>query len=237
MSFLGNMLANGAYFKHSRGDYAEAKKMYESAIQKGVTKPERLTAYGVLLMREGNYEEAIKMFDSAIRLKPNQTVRLKTRMNRAVAYTKVGEIDKARAALEQIHQKFRSARAYEALGYFYVITDDPKAEEYNLEALDYDDSNYVVLDNLCQYYIGKGDYKTARDYGEKAYQLEKDKVDILYHLAIIEAHDKNMDKAKKYCEAMMDAPLTGLSDITDDKRRKTYKNIVGVEYESEQIDS
>ncbi len=230
MSLLGNMLAGSAYYKHARGEYAEAKKMYEAAISKGVTKPERFSSYGVLLMQEGSFERAIEMYDKAISLKPKQDIRTKTRLNRAMAYTKIGEHEKAKAALEQIHKQFRSARAYEALGYFYVLTNDEKAEEYNLEALDYDENNYVILDNLCQLYIQKGNYEKARLYGEKAYEQEDMKVDILRHMAIIEAHDGNEEKAKKYCEYMMDANVSALNDTTEEMRLETYKNIVGKEY-------
>ena len=35
MSILGNMLGNAAYYKHARGDIEAAKKMYESAMEKG----------------------------------------------------------------------------------------------------------------------------------------------------------------------------------------------------------
>jgi hypothetical protein len=35
---------------------------------------------------------------------------------------------------------------------------------------------------------------------------------------------------------MMNAPLTGLNDITEDVRQKTYENIVGKPYEPEELD-
>ena len=235
MSILGNMLGSAAYYKHARGDLAAAKKMYESAIQKGLNKPERLGPYGVLLMREGEFEKAIDLFGDIMRLRPEPVFRIKTRINRAIAYTKLGRMEEAKVALEDIHEKYKSRQVYEALGYLYVIMGDEKAEDYNMEAYDYDPDNYVILDNLCQYYIQKSDYEKARVYGKKAYEIDSNKVDNLYHLALIEAHDKNMDKAKEYCEDMMNAQLTFLNDITEDVRQKTYENIVGKPYEPEEL--
>ena len=146
-------------------------------------------------MREGEYEKAIDIFGDIMRMRPQQSFRIKTRINRAIAFTKLGRIKEAKVALEDIHEKYKSRQVYESLGYLYVITDDEKAEEYNLEAYDYDPDNYVILDNLCQHYIQKGDYKKAREYGEKAYEIDDNKVDNLYHLALIEMHDKNAEKS------------------------------------------
>ena len=236
MSILGNMLGGAAYYKHARGDYESAKRMYERAMEKGMTKPERLGPYGVLLMREGEFEKAIDIFGDIIRLRPKPVFRIKTRINRAIAYTKLGRTQEAKVALEDIHKKYKSRQVYEALGYLYVIMDDEKAEDYNLEAYDYDPDNYVILDNISQYYLQKGDYVKAREYAEKAYDIDDNKVDNLYHLALIEAHDKNMEKAKEYCEDMMNASLTGLNDIKEDIRQKTYENIVGKPYEPNEFE-
>lgn len=234
MSILGNMMGSAAYFKHARGEYETAKRMYESAMEKGMNKPERMGPYGVLLMREGEFEKAIDIFNKIILIRPSQLFRIKTRINRAIAFAKTGRIKEARVALEDIHEKYRSKQVYEALGYLYVLTGDEKAEKYNLEAYDYDEENYVVLDNLCQYYINKKDYGKARLYGEKAYEIADNKVDNLYHLALIEAHGKNTEKAKEYCEKMMDATLTALNDVDQQTRLATYKNIMGKDYVPEE---
>lgn len=236
MSILGNMLGGAAYYKHARGDFETARKMYESAIQKGMNKPERLGPYGVLLMRDGEFEKAIEIFSKIIAMRPKPLIRIKTRINRSIAFTKLGRIDEAKVALEDIHKRYRSKQVYESLGYLYVVTDDEICEKYNLEAYEYDPENYVILDNLCQYYVYKKDYANARKYGELAYTVDDNKVDNLYHLSIIEAHDKNTEKAKEYCEHMMKAPLTALNDIKQETRLKTYKNIMGKEYEPEIIE-
>ena len=236
MSILGNMLGSAAYYKHARGDYETAKRMYESALKKGMDSPERLGPYGVLLMRDGEFEKAIGLFGKIIMMRPKQLIRIKTRINRAIAFTKMGRLEEARVALEDIHEKYRSRQVYEALGYLYVITNDEKAEKYNLEAYDYDPENYVILDNLCQYYLQKKDYEKARLYGEKAHDVDEKKVDNLYHLALIESHAKNNEKAKEYCQTMMEAPLTALNDISQKTRLETYKNIMGKEYAPEEDD-
>lgn len=235
MSIVGNLLANGAYYKQARADYAGAKEMYERALKKGVTKPERIATYGVLLMREGNFEKAIEMYNKAIGLKPDKVNRIKIRLNRAIAFAKAGRLKEGKVALEDIHEKYRSVRVYEALGYFYVLSDDEKAEEYNLEAYEYDSENYVILDNLCQYYLMKNDYEKAKSYGSKAYKVNDNKVDNLYHLAIIYAHNKDLDKAKVFCQDMMKAPLTALNNVTEELRLETYKNIIGKDYDPDEF--
>ena len=234
MSLVANMLGRAAYFKHARGDIETARKMYVSAIEKGLDKAEYLGPYGVLLMGDGKFEEALEIFNKAIALKPKQVLRIKTRINRAIAFTKLKRYEEAKAALEDIHKNYRSRQVYEVLGYLYVLIDDENAEKYLLEAYDYDPNNYVILDNLCQYYLGKEDYVNARKYGELAHEEEENKVDNLYHLACIEAHDKNTEKAAEYCEAMMLPKLSALNDVSEQMRSRKYKEIVGREYEPEE---
>lgn len=235
MSTFGNLIGLMAYQKHARGDLANAKLLYERAILKGMNKPERYAAYGVLIMREGNFDKAIELFNKAITLHPSKLTRIKIRINRAIAYTKSGQYEQAKVALEDIHKKYRSVRVYESLGYFYVITNDDETEQYLLEAYEYDPDNYVILDNLCQYYLQKKDYEKAKQYGHKAHDADDNKSDNLYHLTKIYQHYGEMEKAKRYCEDLMGATITALNDISEEKRRALYKEVIGKDYDPDEI--
>ena len=160
-------------------------------------------------------------------MNPSKELRLKIRINRAIINMKLENINEAKVALEDINSNIRTKKIYQTLGYLYVITNDKKAESYNLEAYDYDNEDSIILDNLTQYYISNKDFKKARIYGEKAYEENSSSVDILHHLALIEEHDKNMEKAKEYAQDMINAKITALSDITKEQRDKVFKRIMG----------
>ncbi len=233
MSVLGNMIASAAYFKFIRGYQEDSKIMFENAINRGVTKKSRLAPYAIILMRQGDFEKAIDISTQIIDSDPKPPIKGRIRANRAICNTKLERYEEAKEELEDLNEVFRSVCVYESLGYLYLLMGDEKAEEYNLEANDYISNNYVVLDNLCQYYLQKEDYENARLYGEQAYDVDENKVDNLYHMALIEAHDKNMEKAQRYCKKMMFAPLSTLNDITDEMRLEAYKNIMGKDFEED----
>ena len=96
---------------------------------------------------------------------------------------KLGEADTAVEMLEEVYAKYRNSRLYETMGYILLEKGDlNKALEFNLEALDYDDENPIILDNLGQTYYRLGQKEKAKEYFEKAEELRDNQVDILYHL-------------------------------------------------------
>jgi tetratricopeptide (TPR) repeat protein len=226
MSILGSIYGNIAYYHHSRGDFDIAENYYEKALANGMKSIKRRGTYAVLVMRKGEFERSIQMFDKLILERPPKEFRIKIRLNRAIAYTKAGRFEEAKVALEDIHASMRSVRVYESLGYLYVIANDPKAEEYNLEAYDYDSTNSVILDNLTQYYLQNNDYIKARKFAEKAYEENDNQVDILYHLTLIEEHAGNINKAKEYADKLMDAKLTPMNDVTKEQLQKVHSRVL-----------
>ncbi|NLG37733.1 MAG: tetratricopeptide repeat protein [Clostridiales bacterium] len=227
MSLFGNLIGNLAYWRHLRGKVEMAEKTYAKAYVHGMTDPVKLGTYGVLLLRKGEYEDALMLFNQALKnraLKPK--VRLQIRMNRSLAYFKLGEIEKAIVALEDIHKKNRSLRVYQSLGYVYIMAGEyEKAMEYNLEALEYDDEDPVILDNMGQLHYALGEYDKAREYFEKAFSYKQNQVDILYHLSVIEEHDGNAEKALYYASLANDCAINTLNDVTPDEVRQRYARL------------
>ncbi|MFU0801186.1 MAG: hypothetical protein ACFWUE_11115 [Xylanivirga thermophila] len=67
--------------------------------------------------------------------------------------------------LEEVQRKYNNSRVYGTLGYLLIEKGDlDKALEYNLQALDYDDEDPVILDNLAQTYYFMGDIEKAKKY-------------------------------------------------------------------------
>lgn len=222
MSFYGNLLARLAYWNHLRGHIEAAERIYARAYARGMNSPVPLGTYGVLLLRKGEYEDALMLFNQALadkNIKP--ALRVNIRMNRSLAYFKLGQVDKAIAALEDIHRKHKSARVYQSLGYVYIMAGQyEKAMAYNREALEYDDEDPVILDNMGQLYYVMGDLANARKYFEEAYSHRKDQVDILYHLSLVEERDGDMEAALRYAERASECAINTLNDVTPDQVRQ-----------------
>ncbi len=189
MGFMDAVRIRKAIILHQRGKEAEARAEYEQLYAKGQIFASYLLPYCVLLIREGGEENYVKVKE--ILKKAEKAPDLDTQrrqeliMDYAVAQYKLGELDKAVQLLEASHRKTPCGYTYQALGFLYIEAGDAqKALDYNLEALDYDDEDSVVLDNLGQvYYRLLNDRKKAREYFDRAIAIKKNQIDTLYFLS------------------------------------------------------
>ncbi|HOB20652.1 MAG TPA: tetratricopeptide repeat protein [Candidatus Atribacteria bacterium] len=219
MGLIGNMYGMPGYAYQIRGKADKALVLYEKAMAKGVSIPGCQMAYGVMLLRRGEFEQARQVFGRLIIEYPHSDpVRNRAKVNQALAYWKLGDLDTALDMLTEVHNKLRNSRTYSILGYLLIEAGDlEKALEFNLEALDYDDTDEEILDNLGQIYYLKGDLDEALRYFGKAYEENPDQLSTLYHLGCI-YHDKG-DKAKalEYLKKASARDISALSTVSRDR--------------------
>ena len=207
MGLLDGLRARKALMQHQKGHPEAARPEYERLYAEGYLSAAYMLPYAVILLREGGEEnyrkvkEILKKAEKAPDLTPDK--RRELIMDYAVAQYKLGEMDKALSLLEASHRKSPCGITYQALGFLYIEAGDrEKALSYNLEALEYDDEDPVVLDNLGQtYYRLLNDKETARQYFEKAIEIKDNQIDTLYFLSRydLEAGDKKaaLEKLRK----------------------------------------
>ncbi|MDD4080009.1 MAG: hypothetical protein PHP02_01175 [Eubacteriales bacterium] len=165
--------------------------------------------YAVLLLRsgeEGAFEKVKEIMVKAQKAPDLSTERKQQLfMNYAVASWKTGDLDKGVRLLEASHRDSPCGLTYQSLGFLYIEQGDgEKALSYNLEALEYDDEDPVILDNLGQtHYRLLKDKEKARPYFEKAHQIKPSQIDTLYFLSRYDlAEGKNAEALGKLEEAL-----------------------------------
>ena len=201
MNLVASLKARLAARKLSSGDASEAKKLYQEAVDAGLTDPRYLLSYSVLLIREGEFQKARELL---VKNQKNPYLTDDTRkqlfVNYAVCVYKLGDMTKGIELLERQHAKDPSGLIFETLGYLYIEAGDTeKALAYNQQSLEYDDEDPISLDNMAQtYYRLVGDHNKAREYFEKAISLKPGQIDTLYFLALYdqEAGDYEAARAK-----------------------------------------
>lgn len=216
MGLIGNIFGFAGYYNHSRGKYDNALKWYEKAEKNDVSSPNIQMAYGVLLMREGKFEKAIKLFNKILIFFPHKDkIKTNAKINLSMAYWKTGDLDAAIDRITEMHEKLKNSRTYETLGYFLVEKgNNEEALKFNLEALEYDDTDAVILDNLGQTYYRMGDKDKAFTYFKKALEEKNDLLDALYHVGVIHQERRETEEARKYYEKALDCNITKLSTIS-----------------------
>ena len=92
--------------------------------------------------------------------------------------------------------------------------DFAKALAFNTEALDYDDEDAVVLDNMGQLHLRMGERAKAKEFFEKAHEAKPAQVDTLYYLAKLAGEDGERDKALSYLDTALSGNFSALSTIS-----------------------
>lgn len=192
--------AHKAAKKYADGDVEGAMQLYKEAMGEGLQDLRYILSYSALLIRQGSYQEARDLLIKVQTYPMSDDQKRQLFVNYASCVYKMGEIEKGIELLERQHQKQPSGIVYETLGYLYVEAGNAeKALPYNLEAVEYDDEDPIVLDNLGQtYYRLLGDKAQAKEYFQKAIKIKPGQIDTLYFLAQydIEAGDTTSAKEK-----------------------------------------
>ena len=128
---------------------------------------------------------------------------------------KLGLIDEAHATMEEAFRKTPNAKSYGALGYFKILTGNlDDALHFNLKALEYDDEDPVVLDNLGMVYYEMGDRDRALEYFLKAEEEKADQVSTLFNLGRIYREKGETALAREKLSKALDCPINSLSAVT-----------------------
>jgi tetratricopeptide (TPR) repeat protein len=226
MSFVGNWYGFLGYYNHSRKKLDKAEKYYKSGMEKGMDKANYRLAYGVLLLKKGEFAKAKDIFSGILINTPKENTKMMAKTNLSLAYWKLGEIDTAIEMLEEVQRKYNNSRVYGTLGYLLIEKGDlDKALEYNLQALDYDDEDPVILDNLAQTYYFMGDIEKAKKYFKEAAVLKDDQADTLYYLGCIYADQGDIEQAKEKLNKALECNITTLSTITREQVEDKLKEL------------
>ena len=198
MSFMGNMLGNKALAAHSKNEYEKALQLYDEAYEKGMDKPRLLRGYSVLLIRTGHFDKALEILKK-IEAQPGLAPAEKTdlHVNYAIILWQKGHLDRAMEILEDEFRHLKNGTMYSIIGYLKIEQGDTDAAlAFNKEALDYDDTDAVYLDNMGQtYYRLLGDKETAKTYFDKAIAIKPTAIDTNYFLSLYDIEAGDMKKA------------------------------------------
>lgn len=231
MGFLDGLKVRSALMKHQKGRKEEALREYGELYKSGLVSAAYMLPYSVLLLKQGGEEnyllvkEILKKAEKAPDMKPEKKQQLF--VNYAVANYKLGEIDKAIQLLESSHRKSPCGMTYQALGFLYIEKGDAeKALAYNQEALEYDDEDPVVLDNLGQvWYRLMNDRVKAREYFEKAHELKDSQIDTNYFLALYDIEEGKKEEAKAKLETGLKGNFSPLNFATPERIREALAGL------------
>ena len=197
--------------------YQTALKEYGEAVELGFRAPNTLLSYALLLMREGEFEKA-KEYMLEINRQPKlpDDNRFQLRVNYSVYLWKTGRLDEAIATIRRAADMKMNGTIFSMLGMYLMekarqTGDFDEALAFNRQAMDYDDEDGEVLDNMAQLCESMSEYAgnrgeeeqaaeyrdQAKGYYEKAHAARPRQITSIYYLARLYLQDGQRDKAVK----------------------------------------
>jgi len=211
-----------ALINHQKGDLEKARATYNELYAAGYIRCSYIIPWSILLLREGGEEnfkkvkEILAKAQKASDIDPANRTQLLT--NFAVANFKLGDVDKAVELMERTHQNRPCGTTYGTLGYLYIEQGDAeKALEFNQKALEYDDEDPVIIDNIGQiHYRLLGDKEKALAYFQKAHELKDTQIDTLWFLSRYDIENGDTEAAIEKLEKTLEGRFSPLNYVTRD---------------------
>ena len=228
MSFFANMTGNKALTAHSKGEFDKALELYAQAYDKGMDQPRLLRGYCVLLIRRRQFDKALEVLKKMEKLPGLQPKdRADIHVNYAIILWQKGHLDHAMEILEDEFRHLKNGTMYSIIGYLKIEQGDAEAAlAFNREALDYDESDPVFLDNMGQtYYRLLGDKEQAKPYFDKAISLKPAAIDTNYFLALYDIEAGDLDKARERLETARKGFTSPLNYATPELIEKKLEEI------------
>ena len=230
MSFMGNIAGSKALRAHTGGEFDKAIALYDEAYAKGMDQINLLKNYSILLMRLSRFDDALevlKKMEKTPGVGPKDRASMHT--NYAIILWKKGHIDRALQILNDQFQQAKTGTLYSIMGFIMIDKGDADAAlSFNREAVEYDDEDPVLLDNLAQtYYRLLDDKETAKGLFEKAIALKANAIDTNYFLALYDIEAGDLESARKRLHVAREGFTSPLNYASPERIDEKLKEIEG----------
>lgn len=200
-------------------DHDEGFKWLEKAYATGKMAPQQALIYAYLLIRDGHIGKAERLITSVIHQKEKDLTKqnlLAADLNMAIIRWKKNDLKGAIEKMEYVYSTgYRSTVHYGTLGIFYILNNQlDRAEEFCLEAYDYNSGDPSIRDNLGLVYIKKGNYEKAEEIYKALFEeTEPTFIEAFYNYGLVLEHKKDYAAAAEYYQKALGCPEKFLSTV------------------------
>lgn len=245
LHLMGMQLRKQGKYAESEEKLRAAIELYDEAYKLGFRRPGALQGYALLLMRRGKFEQAREIMLECSKdktLKPED--RFALRVDFSICQWKMGQLDKAIETIEQAAEVKKNGLIYTTMGMYLVdkarqTGDFEAAIKLNEEAMEYDDEDVGVWDNMGQMYLAMsefsrkaGDAKQAAEqrqkaceYFKKCYDEKPEQVSSTYFYAKVMHEDGYDDIAREAIEKAMKVPYSAMLQVSTKELEALKKEI------------
>ena len=241
----GNRLCDDAKPKAAMEKYREALGLYEQALAVPGQKPNVYQGYAILLLRTGDFERARDVMQQ-MRGLPGMTDNdwFQLRVNYSVYLWKAGELEHAIETIGRAAKEKMNSTVYTTMGIYLVdqarrTGDFTAVEDFNRQAMDYDDEDAGTLDNMGAMYEAMMDFARAADdvdraaecrakalqYYKKAHEQKPRQITSTYALARMLHEDGDDAAAREVLEDADDLFFSAICPVSEAMMEKLKREI------------
>ena len=200
-------------------DHDAGFRYMEKAHKTGKMNPQDALIYAYMLLRDGHLVKAEKLIAGTIHQNKNKLTEknlLAAELNRAIILWKRNDLDGAIKKMEEVYSTgYRSTVHYQTLGIFYLLNNNlEKAEEFIMEAMDFNAEDASIRDNLGLLYIKQGKWENAEVVYETLFsETTPPFIEAHYNYATVFEHNGDYENAFKYYQSALGCPERFLSTV------------------------
>lgn len=188
----GDLLATYAQLMYNK-DHGKGFLWYERAMKTGKMRPQATLVYAYLLIRDGVLDKSERIINKTMFMykdKLTDEYRCASHLNLSIIKWKRGQLTDAIEELEEVYATgFRSTVMYGTLGTYYILNGQyARALEFHKEALEYNDSDHSIRDNLALNYYLCGNISTANEIYETLMDEDPKFLEPYYNYGMVLEH-------------------------------------------------
>lgn len=182
-------------------DHGKGFLWYERAMKTGKMRPQIALVYAYLLIRDGVLDKSERIINKILFLHkdklPAQYMPA-SHLNLSIIKWKRGQLSEAIEELEEVYNSgFRSTVMYGTLGTYYLLNGQyAKAMEFHKEAIEYNDSDQSIRDNLALNHFLMGNISAADEIYSELIEEEPKFLEPYYNYGMV------LEKMGEYEPAM-----------------------------------
>ncbi|NLM75294.1 MAG: tetratricopeptide repeat protein [Clostridiaceae bacterium] len=229
---------NSANRKYMKGDFDGALNDLKKAVSLSPKNAGVRGTYAYLLLKLGNTDEAAVQIDEALKNASVGTEKNSLMLTKALVLWKQKETDEAIKLLEELLKDYENTNVYATLGFLYIEKGDmDKALEFNLKAVDFNDTNGIILDNLGTVYLNIGDYEKAKEIYQKLMKLKPVFPEAFYNYARVLHKLGDIEKALYMVRHALTLRFWNISTIAKDEVEAYLQELEKISQDSTQDNS
>lgn len=168
--------------QYAKGNNTKALSLLKKAHESSRSSVANSATYAYILLRVGNTDEAAKVLNYVLlNSKLKEKDKMQARQILSLVRYRQGDFAEATRLMEMVFESYKNTGVYGALGYYKILSKSPDAQEFNLEAYEYNSDDKVIIDNMVIISLEKGDLAKAKELSDKSIDAGNKGVEIYYH--------------------------------------------------------